>query len=123
MSDTPTYRWYRYYPQEEIDLGTMPFEGDWTADDRIVQVDGWTGTMKSWYYSPNNNAFGRTVSVKINGRIRQQWQSGVKIAPKTITNPDDPEDVRVCPVWFGYAGDGLCVVKLPEGETIEPVET
>lgn len=28
-------RYYKYYPQEEMDLGTMPFEGDFTASDRI----------------------------------------------------------------------------------------
>lgn len=61
--------------------------------------------------------------MKVGKRIKQVWQAGVKIGPHTITNPEDPTDVRVCPVWFGYAGDGLCVVKLPEGETVEPVET
>lgn len=32
-------RYYKYYPQEVIDLGTMPFEGDFTVDDRIVQAN------------------------------------------------------------------------------------
>jgi len=29
-------RWYKWYPTEETDLGTMPFEGDWTTDDRVI---------------------------------------------------------------------------------------
>lgn len=32
-------RWYKWYPTEVTDLGTMPFEGDFTTDDRIIQID------------------------------------------------------------------------------------
>ena len=32
-------RYYKWYPTEETDLGTMPFEGDFTTSDRIVQAN------------------------------------------------------------------------------------
>lgn len=28
-------RYYKWYPTEVTDLGSMPFEGDWTVNDRI----------------------------------------------------------------------------------------
>ena len=37
MSDTPRY--YKWYPTISCDLGTMPFEGDFTTDDKIVVSD------------------------------------------------------------------------------------
>jgi len=47
-------RYYKYYPQEEIDLGTMPFDGDWTVNDRIVQNDE-TGMAKTYFYNSSTN--------------------------------------------------------------------
>ena len=32
-------RYYKWYPTISCDLGTMPFEGDFTTDDKIVVSD------------------------------------------------------------------------------------
>lgn len=53
-------RFYKYYPQKIMDLGTMPFEGDWTANDKIVQNDV-AGLRIVYYYNTNTNEFGRIV--------------------------------------------------------------
>ena len=113
-------RYYKYYPQEVIDLGTMPFEGDFTTDDKIVQSDV-AGLRIIYYYNPNTNEFGRTVTKKVGNRIKSVWEPGVTIGPVTYVDPTTQEEIPM-PVWFMYYGDGVCTVKLPNGEQPEPVE-
>ena len=113
MSDTPRY--YKWVPSVSVDLGTMPFEGDWTINDRIQQSNGTTFTY--WFYNQNTNEFGRNVQVKVNGRVRTQFQPGVVIYPMTLSATGEP-----IPVWFSYYGDGVSTVKLPEGSVVEEYE-
>lgn len=107
-------RYYKYYPQEEIDLGTMPFEGDFTVNDKIVQptVDGF---QTIYYSNAAGTEFGRTVARKVGHRIQQVWEPGVTIGP--VTYEGTP-----MPVWFIYCGDGVCTVKLPNGDQPEPYD-
>ena len=115
-------RYYKWYPTEVTDLGTMPFEGDFTTDDRIVQMDS-AGIQTVYYSNATGTEFGRTVATKdARGRIRQVWTPGVTVGPVTMINPYTQEEVQA-PVWFIYCGDGVCTVKLPNGEQPEPVET
>lgn len=111
MSDTPRY--YKWYPTEPCDLGTMPFEGDWTTNDRIVQTDA-AGIQITYFCNTNTKEFGRNVAKKVGKRIQQVWEPGVTVAPVEISGV-------TMPVWFMYYGDGVCTVKIPNGE-IEPVE-
>lgn len=60
--------------------------------------------------------------MKVGGRIKTVWKPGVTVRPVIYVDPTTQEEIPM-PVWFRYCGDGLCVVKLPEGETVEPVET
>ena len=121
MSDTPRY--YKYFPQETIDLGTMPFEGDWTQSDRIQQpsVDG--SAIIIYYYGKDVDTgeygFGRNYTRKVGNRLKQVFQVGVTIGP--IYWEIDGQQVQA-PVWFMYFGDGVCNVKLPAGEQPAPVE-
>lgn len=110
MSDTPRY--YKWYPTVSCDLGTMPFAGDWTINDRIQQLQSNGAVVNIWYYNPNTNGFGRTVTERVNGRTRQVWKPGVTVEPVEISGVSFP-------VWFEYHGDGVCVAKLPEGEVVE----
>lgn len=112
MSDTPRY--YRWYPTVSCDLGTMPFEGDWTLSDRIIQTTA-DGLQVVFYPNASGTEFGRTVSKKVGNRIRQVWEPGVTVYPTEISGV-------AYPVWFAYCGDGVCTVKLPAGEQPEPVE-
>lgn len=107
-------RYYKYYPQEVMDLGTMPFEGDFTTADRIVQTDA-SGMHIIYTSNAAGTEFGRTVTTKVGGRPRQVWQAGVTISPMEIDGVNYP-------VWFIYCGDGVCTVKLPNGEQPEPYE-
>lgn len=54
-------RWYKWYPTEETDLGAMPFEGDFTVDDRIVAQDT-SGIARFFSYNSNTNEFGQYVN-------------------------------------------------------------
>lgn len=108
-------RYYKYYPQEVIDLGTMPFEGDFTTNDRIVQMDS-SGMQIIYVCNATGTEFGRNVPTKVGNRIRNVWTPGVTVGP--VTYEGTP-----MPVWFIYCGDGVCTVKLPNGEQPEPVET
>jgi hypothetical protein len=114
-------RYYKWYPTEETDLGTMPFEGDFTVNDRIVQMDA-TGMQKIYVSNATGTEFGRYVNKKVGNRIKQVWEPGVTVGPVTMINPYTQEEVQA-PVWFIYCGDGVCTVKLPNGEQPEPVET
>lgn len=117
MSATPRY--YKWYPTVSCDLGTMPFEGDYTKDDRIVVPD--VSGMQTIYASNSNGTeFGRTVNVKVGGRLRPQWQAGVPIPDPVYVEVEGQQIQR--PVWFIYYGDGVCIAKLPAGEQPEPVE-
>lgn len=107
-------RYYKWYPTEETDLGTMPFEGDFTTDDRIVQMNE-QGVQTIYYYNSNAHEFGRNVATRVGKRIQQVWTPGVKVGP--VTYQGTP-----MPVWFSYCGDGVCTVKLPNGEQPEPVQ-
>lgn len=118
MSATPRY--YKWYPTEVTDLGTMPFEGDFTKDDRIMQMNS-DGIQIVYFSNAAGTEFGRLVSKRVNGRIRQVWEPGVTVGPVTIIDPTTQEEVQA-PVWFSYCGDGVCVVKLPNGEQPEPYE-
>ena len=62
-------RYYKFYPQEEMDLGTMPFEGDFTIDDKIVQttVDGFHIIYSS---NASGTEFGRFVTKKVGNRTK-----------------------------------------------------
>lgn len=113
-------RYYKYIPQETIDLGTMPFEGDWSFNDQIVTVDS-EQYQHVYFYgkdSTNTYGFGRKVTKIVAGRPRTEFELGVTLSATTITATGEP-----APVWFCYCGDGVCVVKLPNGEEVEPVET
>lgn len=115
-------RYYKWYPTEETDLGSMPFEGDFTINDRIVQTDA-SGIQKIYDSNATGTEFGRFVQERdARGRIRQVWQAGVTVGPVTVIDPTTQEEVQA-PVWFIYCGDGVCTVKLPNGEQPEPVET
>lgn len=108
-------RYYKWYPTEETDLGTMPFEGDFTTDDRIVQ-NGSDGIARIYTCNAAGTEFGRYVNKKVGPRIKQVWEPGVKVGPFTYEGTP-------MPVWFIYYGDGVCTVKLPNGDQPEPVET
>ena len=106
-------RYFKWYPPEEIDLGTMPFEGDFNIADWILTLDS-TGFTKTYVYNSNTNEFGRYVTKKVGGRPRQVWQAGVTVAP--ITYEGTP-----MPVWIMYCGDGACALKVPA--ELEEVQT
>lgn len=59
MSDSPRY--YKWFPTTSCDLGTMPFEGDWTVNDRIGVV-GSTNLVTFYSYNQNTNEFGKYVT-------------------------------------------------------------
>ena len=118
MSDTPRY--YKWYPSVSCDLGTMPFEGDWTMNDRITQTDA-AGMHVIYLPNSSGTEFGRMVAKKVGNRIKQVFEPGVVLAPVTLVNPTTGEEYQA-PVWFMYYGDGVCTVKLPNGEQPEPVE-
>ena len=105
-------RWYKWYPQEETDLGTMPFEGDFTLNDRIEQMASDGVYHYIWHYNPNTHEFGRFLTKKVGKRLQQVWEPGVQVGAYEYAG------IPV-PVWFKYCGDGVCVVKLPEGEQLE----
>lgn len=113
-------RYYKWYPTEETDLGSMPFEGDFTPNDKIIQYDV-SGMQIVYYSNATGTEFGRTVATRVGKRIQQVWTPGVKVGPVTMINPYTQEEVQA-PVWFIYCGDGVCTVKLPNGEQPEPVE-
>ena len=113
-------RYYKWYPTVSADLGTMPFEGDWTKDDEIIQKES-NGLQTIYYYNSPTKEFGRRVTKKVGNRMQQVWEPGVKVRPVTYVDPTTQEEIPM-PVWFIYCGDGVCTVKVPEGE-IEPVET
>lgn len=113
-------RYYKWYPTEETDLGTMPFEGDFTINDRIVQANE-QGIQTIYFSNATGTAFGRNVTKKVGKRIQQVWEPGVKVGPVTYVDPTTQEEIPM-PVWFVYCGDGVCTVKLPNGEQPEPVE-
>ncbi len=120
MSATPRY--YKWYPTVSCDLGTMPVEGDWTMNDRIIQTSE-NGVKKIFYPNSTGTEWGRNVQERDSrGRMRTVWQAGVPVGPITIVNPYTQEEVQA-PVWFMYYGSGVCVAKLPAGEQPEPVET
>lgn len=68
MSDKS--RWYKWYPEVSCDLGSMPFEGSWTTNDRICQVAPDGVGMNTYYYNVISAEFGRVVTKKINGRMK-----------------------------------------------------
>ena len=112
MSDTPRY--YKWYPTVSCDLGIMPFEGDWTINDCIVQTNV-DGMQNIFFYNAPTEEFGRVVSKKVGNRIKQVWEPGVTVYPMEISGV-------AYPIWFMYYGDGVCTVKLPAGEQPEPYE-
>lgn len=117
MSATPRY--YKWYPTEACSLGTMPFEGDFTTNDKIVAQSA-EGITIIYCSNASGTEFGRFVMKKVGKRTQQVWQAGVDIpAPHYVEV--DGQQVQV-PVWFCYCGDGVCTVKLPNGEQPEPVE-
>ena len=61
-------RFYKYYPQKVLDLGTMPFEGDFTSDDKIVQYDV-TGMQTIYYPNATKTEWGRVVPTKVGRKI------------------------------------------------------
>lgn len=70
-------------------------------------------------YETEEYGFGRIVTKKVGHRMIQVFcVGGLIFAPAYIEI--DGQQVQV-PVWFSYCGDGVCTVKVPEGE-IEPVE-
>lgn len=113
MSDTPRY--YKWYPTVSCDLGTMPFEGDWTENDKIQTYDG-NGMAVIYFYGTDaetgEKCFGRTMQKKVGHRVRTVFEAGVTVYPREISGV-------TYPVWFMYYGDGVCTVKIPEGETVE----
>ena len=110
-------RYYKWYPTEETDLGTMPFEGDWTVNDRIAQMDS-TGILTIYRSNAAGTEFGRDVKQKVGNRVKSVWVPGVKVGPVTYVDPTTQEEIPM-PVWFCYFGDGVCAVKVPNGEVEE----
>ena len=106
-------RYFKWYPTEEIDLGTMPFEGDFTIYDRILAVDI-AGFTRIYLYNSNTNEFGRWVAQKVGPRIKQVWQAGVTVAPLEVGGVNQP-------IWISYCGDGACALKVPA--ELEEVQT
>ena len=117
MSATPRY--YKWYPTEACSLGTMPFEGDFTTNDRIVAQNA-EGIQIIYCSNASGTEFGRFVQKKVGNRVKTVWEPGVNI-PEPHYVEVDGQQVQV-PVWFMYYGDGVCAVKLPNGEQPEPVE-
>ena len=117
-------RYYKWYPTEKTDLGTMPFEGDWTQDDTITTLNVVSGMQINFFYGTDyetgEKGFGRTVSKKVGNRVRNVFVVGGLIFTPAYIEIDG-QQVQV-PVWFRYCGDGVCTVKLPNGEQPEPVE-
>lgn len=62
-------RYYKWYPTEVTDLGTMPFEGDFTTADRIVQSNS-EGIQVVWYCNAAGTEFGRNVTMKVGNRLK-----------------------------------------------------
>lgn len=62
-------RYYKWYPTEVTDLGTMPFEGDFTTNDRIVQMNV-EGIQIVYFSNATGTEFGRSVAKKVGNRIR-----------------------------------------------------
>ena len=112
MSATPRY--YKYYPQETIDLGEHPFEGDWTLSDRIDCTD--IAGLHFQYFPSTTGVWGRNVTRRVGKRIQTVFEPGVTIGPIELSGV-------AYPTWFIYYGDGVCTVKLPNGDQPEPVET
>lgn len=108
-------RYYKFFPQTEIDLGTMPFDGDFTTNDRISQPNA-DGTVTLYRSNGDGTEFGCMVTKKVGNRIRTVWEPGVTVGP--IYWEVDGQQVQA-PVWFYYYGDGVCAVKLPEGSVVE----
>ena len=73
-------RYYKWYPTEETDLGTMPFEGDWTVNDKITTLDVASGVQRIFLYGTDyetgEKGFGRTVQKKIGNRLRSVFCVG-----------------------------------------------
>lgn len=114
-------RYYKWYPTVSCDLGAMPFEGDFTTDDRIIQNDEY-GVAKIYVSNAAGTEFGRNVMKKVGNRMKNVWEPGVTVGPVIYVDPTTQEEVQA-PVWFMYYGSGVCVAKLPAGEQPEPVET
>ena len=108
-------RYYKYYPQEVMDLGTMPFEGDFTVNDKIVQIDS-AGIQIIYASNASGTEFGRFVAKKVGNRIKYVWEPGVTVGPMEISGVNYP-------VWFIYCGDGVCTVKIPNAELEEVTTT
>ena len=106
-------RYFKWYPTEETDLGTMPFEGDFSVADRIIQYDS-AGFMTIYIYNSNTNEFGRYVAKKVGPRIKNVWEPGVTVAPLEVGGVNYP-------VWIIYCGDGACALKVPA--ELEEVQT
>ena len=94
-------RHFKWYPTEEIDLGAMPFEGDFTASDRIFVMTP-NGIGNYYIYNSNTNEFGRYVAKKV--------------GPMEIGGVNYP-------VWIVYCGDGVCALKVPNAELEEVTTT
>lgn len=62
-------RYYKWYPTVSCDLGTMPFEGDFTTNDRIVQYDS-AGMQIIYVSNAAGTEFGRTVAMKVGNRMK-----------------------------------------------------
>lgn len=113
-------RYYKYYPQTKLSIGSMPFEGNWSASDKIIQMDE-AGYQHISYYGRDSQTsaygFGQLVRKKVAGRWVQVFETGVTLSAITLSATGEP-----APVWFEYCGDGVSVVKLPNGEQPEPYE-
>ena len=66
MSETPRY--YKWFPDKEYDLGTMPFEGDFTKNDRII-ITLSSGTQALYVCNNAGTEFGRYVNKKVGNRV------------------------------------------------------
>lgn len=106
-------RYFKWYPTEETDLGTMPFEGDFTTADRIRATDS-AGYAIFYVYNSSTNEFGRWVPTKVGPRIKNVWTPGVTVGPMEIGGVNYP-------IWIMYCGDGACALKVPA--ELEEVQT
>lgn len=72
--------------------------------------------MKVYIYNANTNEFGTYIKKKVGARIQTVWEAGVTVGPHYTEI--DGQQVQI-PIWFKYCGDGVCAVKVPNGEVEE----
>lgn len=120
-------KYWKFYPTEAWTWTTDDeiFDGDYTRsmNDRIILTSAVDQTQTVYTRNANTLHWGRIVIKKVGGRPKQVWEDGISIAPGTFI--DGEHQGEPVPVWLSLEGyiDGVVLVKLPNGEQPEPVET